>query len=63
MQTFRIFRDSNGMYRWMLTDQRGNRVLASRFGFAALAGAFHDVEILRAQDRYGGAAIRDETGR
>jgi hypothetical protein len=61
--TFKIFRDWHGMYRWMLTDQVGQRLLASRFGFAALAGAFRDVEATQATGQYAGAAIRDETGR
>jgi hypothetical protein len=62
-ETFRIFRDWNGMYRWTLTDDRGRRVQASRFGFAAPAGAFRDIETLRTEDRYATAIVRDETGR
>jgi hypothetical protein len=61
--TFRIFRDWRGMYRWMLIDQGGKRLLASRFGFAALAGAFRDVEVERAKGEYASAGVRDETGR
>jgi uncharacterized protein YegP (UPF0339 family) len=61
--TFKIFRDWRGMYRWMLTDQSGHRILASKFGFAVLAGAFHDVEVEKATGDYASAMIRDETGR
>jgi hypothetical protein len=62
--TFKIFRDWRGTYRWMLTDQTGRRLLASRFGFAALAGAFRDIEVEQADTgHYASAAIRDETGR
>lgn len=62
-RTFRVFRDPTGMYRWTLTDQRGQRMQASRCGFAAPAGAFRDIEALRAQHGYESTLIRDETGR
>jgi hypothetical protein len=62
-QTFSIFRDGSGMYRWVLTDPQGQRLMVSPFGSAALAGAFREVEALCAQDGYSGAVIRDETGR
>src|SRR5664279_797564 len=62
-RTFRVFRDSNGMYKWTLTDRDGRRVQMSRFGFATLAGAFRDIEVLRSQHGYETTVIRDETGR
>ena len=61
--TFNIFRDWRGMYRWMLTDSAGERVLTSRFGFAAPAGAFRDVEIEKAAGHYAAADVLDEIGR
>ena len=61
--TFKIFRDWRGAYRWMLTDQAGKRLLASRFGFSVLAGAFRDIEVEQASGHYKSASIRDETGR
>lgn len=60
--TFKIFRDWRGLYRWVLTDQSDRRIQASRFGFAALAGAFRDVELQKAT-QYSTASIYDETGR
>jgi len=62
-QTFRIFRDSVGMYQWTLTDRLGQQLRASQFGFAAAAGAFREIEALRARQGYGRAAFRDESGR
>jgi hypothetical protein len=60
--TFRVFRDWRGMYRWLLTDDVGRRVSASRIGFAAPAGAFSDVEVERRSGHLAAATVRDETG-
>ncbi len=61
--TFQIFRDWQGLYRWMLTDALGRRLATSRFSFSAAGTAFRDLELVRAEARYTGARIQDNTGR
>jgi hypothetical protein len=61
-ETFCVFRDWNGMYRWTSADNHGRRVKASRFAFPAPSGAFNDIKALCGDDRYLEMAIRDETG-
>lgn len=58
---FTIFRDSQGMYRWILNDHTGRSLGASRFGFAVFAGALQDVELKRSDARYAHAMVRDDT--
>lgn len=59
--TFTIFRDPQGMYRWMLSDHAGRSIGASQFGFAVFAGALQDVELERSDARYAHATVRDDT--
>lgn len=48
---FKIFLDASGMYRWLLTDEAGQRVERSRHAFAGLAGAWNDADAARSVDR------------